>query len=176
VHPVGTYLAGLYFISIYRIDGSHRRVSNKRGCHRYIFRPWHTTVLGGYAMVCYGGPEWFRIQTTRVHVHPRLQASILQRHKPNCFACKYGCSTATCSFTIGSFLVPEGFRHSTFAVGVYDSSRSFTQAYRRAAMTKFVGLALHKGGEMPIKWCVDPSFVRYGIPKSPEPLPLNLLP
>jgi hypothetical protein len=57
----------------------------------------------------------------RGHYTPRatpIAGFDLQRHKPNCFTCNCGCSTAICSFTIGSLLVPEGLRYSTLAIGV----------------------------------------------------------
>jgi hypothetical protein len=47
---------------------------------------------------------------SQVHtpLQARLQASIFQCHKRNCFVYNCGCSTAICSLWISSFLVPEG--------------------------------------------------------------------
>ena len=71
------------------------------------------------------------------YVHPeqpRLQASIFQRHKPNCFTYN-GCSTVICSFSVGSFLVPEGFCYSTLAIGVVLDKRSVGSITPIASLT-----------------------------------------
>ena len=51
-------------------------------------------------------------------VQLRLQASIFQRHRPNCFTYDRGCSTAICSLSIGSFIVPEGVCNGSLEIGV----------------------------------------------------------
>ena len=50
----------------------------------------------------------------------RLQTSISQRHRPNCFTYDRGCSTAICSLSIGSFIVPEGVCNSTLEIGLVE--------------------------------------------------------